>query len=114
MGFRVLRVSENKREGRNSGEKNICPSATSRWGPGMLQVPRKGSLSQCSGMGLCGAPLPGCREGWGGAGAVPWEPGASELGVQGVLHLRRQLGVEGGEAHPEICREREESRQYCS
>lgn len=52
--------------------------------------------------------MPFAQPGW---GDPQQGQGPSELRVQGVLHLRRQLRVEGGEAHPEIWREREESCQ---
>lgn len=59
--------------------------------------------------------MPPCLAGAGRDGEAQEQShgrGASELGVQGVLHLRRQLGVEGGDAHPEIWSEMEESRQH--
>lgn len=103
-GFRVLRVSKNKREGRNSREKKPQPSTLLPPRAGGCSWYRRGPYPSAVAWGCAVPPcLAGAGgEGWGGAGAVPWEPGASELGVQGVLHLRRQLGVEGGEAHPEI------------
>lgn len=89
-GSRDLRVSKNKREGGNSREKNTHPpqSAAPCWG--MLLVPRKGSLSQCGGTGLCGAPLPGCggedgeaqEQSRGSRGHQSWE--YREFSISGV------------------------------
>lgn len=65
-GFRVLRVSKNKREGRNSRKKKK-KSHPPFCHPVLGDAPgtQKGSLSQRSGMGLCSAPLPGWSRGRG-------------------------------------------------
>lgn len=79
----------------------------------MLLVP--GGGGPCPSTVARGCAVPPCLAGAGRDGEAQEQShgrGASELGVQGVLHLRRQLGVEGGDAHPEIWSEMEESRQH--
>lgn len=78
MGFQVLRVSKNKREGRNSREKKNHPLLCH---PVLGDAPgtQKGSLSQRSGMGLCSAPLPG----WGG-GRGMGRCRSSSVGAEGI------------------------------